>query len=605
MSKKDSFLPLRQIAWDNACVDRKGNNGSGRYAGVEELRNAERRYRTVIEQSPLSIHVFAPDGNSLLANSSWNKLWNLQEGEEPEGTSIFEDEQIRAMGLLPYIEEGIDRGPVAPPPLLYDPLKTGREGEQRWLQPFVYPVRDDAGDLREVTLILEDVTERKVLEDRLSHQAYHDGLTGLPNRALFLDRLEQALRRAERSDGTDKVAVLFTDLDNFKYINDTLGHEAGDRLLVEAANRIASCLRPEDTVARFGGDEFVVLLEGATGAAVVAERIHRELATPFGLHGREVFVTTSTGIAVGGRNTDKAEDLVRNADVAMYRGKEAGKDRHEVYEAGMHTRSSERLSLEGDLRRAVDRGCEEFKVLYQPEVDARTGRTLGLEALVRWHHPERGLVPPDEFIPLAEETGLIIPIGLRVLGEACRRAREWRSLRPEASAVEVSVNLSARQFRDPGLLEDVARVLGETGLDPTGLTLEITEGILTEATPTVLATIQYLKLLGVKLAIDDFGTGYSSLAYLKHFPVDYLKIDRSIVDGIERDPRDEAIVSAAVTLAHALGERVVAEGVETEGQLVRLREMGCEVAQGFYFSKPLDSEALTSWLAAGTGAPKR
>ena len=583
----------------------KIGNGSGQYTGVEELREAERRYRTVIEQSPLSIHVFAPDGNSLLANSSWNELWNLREDEEPEGTSIFEDAQVRAMGLLPYIEEGIDGEPVKPPILLYEPLKTGHTGEQRWLQAFIYPVRDDAGAVSEVTLILEDVTERKVLEDRLSHQAFHDGLTGLPNRALFLDRLEQALRRAGRSEGTHGVTVLFTDLDNFKYVNDTLGHEAGDRLLVEAANRIASCLRPEDTVARFGGDEFVVLLEGATDAAAVAGRISRELGDPFDLRGQEVFVTTSTGIAVSGHDTEKAEDLVRNADVAMYRSKEAGKDRHEVYETGMRTRSSERLGLEVDLRRAVDRGCEEFVVSYQPEVDARTGRTLVLEALVRWYHPERGLVPPDEFIPLAEETGLIVPIGRRVLEEACRRAQEWRGQRPAVPVVEVSVNLSARQFRDPGLLEDVARILGETGLDPGGLTLEITEGILTEATPMALATIKYLKLLGVKLAIDDFGTGYSSLAYLKSFPVDYLKIDRSIVDGIERDARDAAIVSAAVTLAHALGERVVAEGVETEGQLVRLREMGCEVAQGFYFSKPLDGEALTAWLSAEAEAPGR
>ncbi|CAA9463417.1 MAG: diguanylate cyclase/phosphodiesterase (GGDEF & EAL domains) with PAS/PAC sensor(s) [uncultured Rubrobacteraceae bacterium] len=578
---------------------KNGGNGAGEYARVDELRDAERRYRTVIEQSPLSIHVFSPDGKSLLANSSWNELWNLGDGEEPEGSNIFEDEQIRAMGLLPYIEEGIGHGPVTPPPLLYDPARTGREGEQRWLQAFVSPVRDEAGGVREVTLILEDVTDRKALEDRLSHQAYHDGLTGLPNRALFLDRLEQALRRLKRADGArQRVAVLFTDLDNFKYVNDTLGHEAGDELLVEVAGRIASCLRPEDTVARFGGDEFVVLLEGASDPGAVAVRISGALATPFKLNGREVFVTTSTGIAVGGPDTENAEDLVRDADVAMYRSKEAGKDRCEVYEDGMRARSSERLGLEGDMRRAVDRGCEEFVVRYQPEVDAQTGRTLGLEALVRWRHPERGLVPPDEFIPLAEETGLIVPIGRWVLGEACRRAQEWRSVHPEGPAVDVSVNLSARQFIDPGLLEDVARALGETGLDPGGLTLEITEGILTEGTSVVRATVQYLKLLGVKLAIDDFGTGYSSLAYLKRFPVDFLKIDRSIVNGIEEDPRDEAIVSAAITLAHALGERVVAEGVETEGQLARLRDMGCEVAQGFYFSKPLDDQDLTSWLAA-------
>ncbi|QIN79149.1 EAL domain-containing protein [Rubrobacter marinus] len=576
------------------------DNGADGGTRVQEWREAETRYRTVIEQSPLSIHVFEPEGRTLLANSSWNELWNLEEGEEPEGTSIFDDAQMRATGLLPYIETSMAEGPVKPPPLYYDPARTGREGEPRWLQAFVYPVNDDAGNVREVTLIIEDVTERKALEDKLAYQAYHDPLTGLPNRALLLDRLEQALKRVERQGGLSRVAVLFTDLDNFKLVNDSLGHEAGDHLLVEVAGRISSCLRPEDTVARLGGDEFVVLLEGVAGVAeatAVAERISRELDAPFALRGQEVFVTTSTGIVLGG--PDNAEDLLRDADVAMYRSKESGKDRHEVYEADMRARTAKRLGLEGDMRRAVERGCEEFVVRYQPLIDTATGRTSGLEALVRWEHPERGLVSPSDFIPLAEETGMIIAIGRRVLREACSRARDWSSLGPGGRGIEVSVNLSARQFRDPGLLEDVARVLGETGLRPGALTLEVTEGILTEDTPVVLATVQYLGLLGVKLAIDDFGTGYSSLAHVKRFPVDYLKIDRSIVSGIEEDPRDEAIVSAAITLAHALGERVVAEGVETEGQLARLRELGCEVAQGFHFSRPLDGEALAAWLDAG------
>ena len=581
-------------------MEQNRNNESGGYAGEEELRDAERRYRTVIEQSPLSIHVFAPGGRTLLANASWNELWNLTEGEEPEGTSIFEDEQIRATGLLPYIEASMGEGPVTPPPLLYDPARTGRDGDPRWLQTFVYPVKDDEGNVREVTLIIEDVTERKALEDRLAHQAYHDPLTGLPNRALLLDRLKHLLKRIERWGDAGKVAVLFTDLDNFKYVNDSLGHEAGDELLVGVAGRISSCLRPEDTVARLGGDEFVVLLDGVADveeASAVAERIARELEAPFDLNGQEVFVTTSTGIVVGGPDT--AEDLLRDADVAMYRGKEAGKDRYEVYEPEMRARTSERLGLEGDLRRAVERGCEEFVVRYQPQVDAVTGRTVGLEALVRWNHPERGLVPPNDFIPLAEETRLIVPIGQRVLWEACRRAREWDSLRPEGPTVEVSVNLSARQFRDPGLLEDVARVLGETGLHPGALTLEITEGVLTEDTPVVLATVQYLKLLGVKLAIDDFGTGYSSLAYLKRFPVDYLKIDGSFVAGLGEDAKDETIVSGTVGLAHGLGLKVVAEGVETEGQLERLREMECDVAQGYLFSRPLPGEAASALLLAG------
>ena len=578
----------------------KSQNGVRDPRGVEELRDAERRYRTVIEQSPLSIHVFTPSGQTLLANSSWNELWNLEEGEEPEGTSIFDDKQMRTTGLLPYIQEGMRQGPVTPPPLLYDPARNGREGEIRWIQAFVYPVKDDEGSVREVTLIIEDVTERKALEDKLSHQAFHDSLTGLPNRALLLDRLEHALERIERREDS-KVAVLFTDLDNFKYVNDSLGHKAGDGLLVEASRRISSCLRPEDTVARLGGDEFVVLLEGVSDVAeatVVAERIARELEAPFDLNGQEVFVTTSTGIVLGGPG--EAEDLLRDADVAMYRSKEAGKDRHEVYKTGMRARSTKRLGLEGDLRKAVERGGEEFVVRYQPEIEVQTGKTVGFEALVRWNHPERGLVLPGEFIPLAEDTGLIVPIGLRVLEEACRQAQIFRNGRNGNPHPIMYVNLSARQFKEPELIEEVSRIIGATGMDPGSLALEITESDAMSDAAAAVVALSKLKALGVGLAIDDFGTGYSSMSYLKRFPVDYLKIDRSFVSGLgEGSGDDEVIAEGMVSLAHALGLRVIAEGVETKAQLARLGEMGCEVAQGYYFARPLEGDAAAAWLAAG------
>ena len=574
---------------------------------MEELSAAERRYRTVIEQSPLSIHVFTPDGRSLLANASWNELWNLEEGEEPEGSSIFEDEQMRATGLMPYIKQGMTGDSVTPPPLLYDPVKGGREGKPRWLQPFVYPVRDKEGRVSEVTLIIEDVTERKALEDRLSHQAFHDPLTDLPNRALILNRLDHALKRVQRRGG--KVAVLFMDLDNFKYVNDSLGHRMGDALLVGVAGRIASCLRSEATVARLGGDEFVVLLEDVEDVAeavVVAKRVARSLEAPFDLDGQEVFVTTSTGIVIGGPSEvggKHAEELLRDADVAMYRGKEAGKDRHEIYEAGMQDRASERLDLDGDLRRAVERGGEEFVVYYQPEVELEGGRTVGLEALVRWQHPERGLVPPGEFIPLAEETGLIVPIGKRVLEEACRQARILRedhavgSNGNSAGLPTMYVNLSARQFRHPGLVGEIAKVLEEAGLEPEGLALEITESVVMEDAAAAVGVLRELRALGVRLAIDDFGTGYSSMSYLKRFPVDFLKIDRSFVDGLGGDTDDEVIAAGMVGLAHALSLGVIAEGVETEVQLDRLREMGCEVAQGYHFAEPLTSDALKTWMA--------
>ena len=314
----------------------------------KDLHTSEKRYQTVIEQAPLSIHVFSPDGLSLLANSAWNELWSVQEGEEPEGSNIFEDEQLKAAGLIPYIEESLTSGaPVTPPSLLYDPAKTGRGGDPRWLQPFVYPVEDEEGLVREVTLIIEEITERKKLEDRLFHQAHYDDLTGLPNRTLFLDRLSHALSRAEHRG--EKVAVLVTDLDNFKYVNDSLSHRTGDEMLVGVAERLRGYLRPEDTMARFGGDEFVVVLEEIAGLAEatdVAEGIAQELKDPFTLDDQEIFVTVSTGIVlsasgeVGGIH---AEELLRNADVAMYRAKERGKNRYEAYEASMQARASERL----------------------------------------------------------------------------------------------------------------------------------------------------------------------------------------------------------------------------------------------------------------------
>jgi diguanylate cyclase (GGDEF)-like protein/PAS domain S-box-containing protein len=578
-----------------------GGNGAPGDSWSEGLRALERRYRTVIEQAPLSVHVFRPDGHSLLANSSWNALWNLREGEEPEGSSVFEDEQIQATGLVPYIEESLEvGGPVTPPPLLYDPARTGREGDPRWLQAFVYPVKDERESVHEVTLIIEDVTERKALEERLFYQAYHDELTGLPNRPLLLDRLDHALIRANRRGG--KVALLFTDLDNFKYVNDSLGHEAGDRLLVGVAERLRTCVRPEDTVARLGGDEFVLLIEETSGleeATAIAGRVAWELRPPFELPGgHEVFVTTSTGVVLGGRGQaggGSAEELLRSADAAMYRGKEAGKDRYEVYEAGLRTRASERLKTEADLKRALERG--ELRVHYQPKVELRSGRIVGFEALVRWQRPGHGLVPPLEFVPLAEETGLIVPIGRWVMREACGRARALAKLSPGGRPLTMCVNLSARQFRHPMLVEEVAGIVEETGAEPGGLILEITESVVM-GDAAAAATMEALKALGIALAVDDFGTGFSSLSYLKRLPVDYLKIDRSFVAGICREADDEVIVSAMVELAHALNREAIAEGVENEAQLARLREMGCETAQGYHFSEPLAQEALAGWLVS-------
>ncbi|QIN78224.1 EAL domain-containing protein [Rubrobacter marinus] len=472
-----------------------------------------------------------------------------------------------------------------------------KDGTPFWNELYIAPVRDEDGRVVNFIGVQKDVTERKELEEKLAHQAFHDPLTDLPNRSLFLDRVDHALKRAKRRG--DGVAVLFMDLDNFKVINDSLGHEVGDELLVSVAGRLQSCLRPADTAARLGGDEFVVLLEDVEGpeeATRVATRIEEALRAPFWVGGHNLFVTTSVGVALGGTDGERAGDLLRNADLAMYRAKDGGKNNHAVFEPGMNERALERLGMEADLRRALDR--EEFRVHYQPKVSVRTGRIVAHEALVRWEHPERGLVPPAEFIPLAEETGLIVPLGRWVLGEACRQAKEWQSWYPTDPPLAMSVNLSAAQFKRPDLGASVAKVLDDTGLDPRDLILEITESMVVEDVTAALVTLRELKALGVKIAVDDFGTGYSSLSYLKRFPVDYLKIDRSFVEGLGRDPKDEGIVSASIELAHALGLEAIAEGVETASQLERLRVLGCGLAQGFFFQKPFPRDTASESLAA-------
>ena len=439
----------------------------------------------------------------------------------------------------------------------------------------------------------KDITERKALEKKLQYQAFHDPLTDLPNRALFMDRLGHALARAGQQ--ASEVAVLFTDLDNFKVINDSLGHKAGDQLLVAVAERLKACLRPVDTVARLGGDEFTLLLEGVTGvsdAARVAERIAQELRTPFALEAQEVFATTSTGIAVSSSAQGQPTDLLRHADLAMYRAKSKGKACYEVFEPSMSINALERLELETELRRAL--GREEFRVYYQPEILLESGDIVGMEALVRWEHPEHGLLLPQEFLPIAEESNLIMPIGQWVLREACKQLRTWQEQYPNIAPLVMSVNLSTREFFQPSL---IAEILRETGVDPRTLQLEITEGAVAyDNAQNANNTLWNLKTLGVQLAIDDFGMGYSSLSYLKRFPVDLLKIDRSFVRELGKDLKDTKIVAAIIHLARALDLKVIAEGVETAEQVEQLRKMECDMVQGSYFSKPLPSGAVSDLL---------
>jgi diguanylate cyclase (GGDEF)-like protein/PAS domain S-box-containing protein len=472
-----------------------------------------------------------------------------------------------------------------------------REGETLRLDEYVLAARDGSvldvaltaspvlreGVVAGAVVVLRDVRDRKVLEERLVHQAFHDPLTGLPNRALFLDRLEHARARSLRDLSTQ--AVLFVDMDRFKVVNDSLGHRIGDQVLKTAADRIIGVLRPSDTVARFGGDEFTVLLETVHDAqepAKTAERILDALQQPMVVGGRDVVVTASIGIAVGGP-TDITRDLVAAADIAMYQAKNEGKNRCVLAAADADEQALARLDLETELRRAIAHG--ELEVHYQPVMHARSGELYGLEALVRWRHPERGLVPPAQFMDLAEESGLVLPLGEWVLEQACAAAVSWNHRHPGTPLV-MAVNLSARQFQQPDLCAQVSRVLDRTGLDPRLLTLEITETVVMDEAETTMATLHALKQLQVRLAIDDFGTGYSSLSYLKRFPVDTIKIDRSFVQGLASSTVDREIVRAVIRLAAAGGMQTIAEGVETPGQREELRRLGCSLLQGYLLSRP-------------------
>ena len=471
-------------------------------------------------------------------------------------------------------------------------------------------VKDAGGAWRYVELILtnllrdpdvggmvataRDIAQRKAFEEQLIEQAFHDPLTQLPNRALFVDRLQQAHVRSARRQGN--VGVLFVDLDNFKLINDSLGHKAGDRLLVEVGARLQASVRDMDTVARMGGDEFVVLLELTTEAEAIlaAERIEKQFVRPFKIDAREFVISVSIGIAIGDASHDQPDILLRNADVAMYRAKSSGRARHVVFHASMHTDSLVRLNLENDLRQAVQRG--ELRVHYQPIVILESGEVTGVEALVRWQHPARGLLPPVEFISIAEETGLIVPIGQWVLEQACRQVVAWRAEFPGQAALMVSVNLSLRQFQQPKLVEQVSRALREAGLAPAWLKLEITESVIMRDVETTIKTLEQLKELGVQLAIDDFGTGYSSLAYLKRLPLDILKIDRGFIHGIGRNAEDTAIVRAIISMAQSLHLSVIGEGIETAEQAALLRGWACERGQGYLFGRPLDTANLSDLL---------
>ncbi|MEY2450971.1 MAG: hypothetical protein QOD92_545 [Acidimicrobiaceae bacterium] len=464
-------------------------------------------------------------------------------------------------------------------------------GEERWLAVIATPVLDTRGTVIEMSGTLQDITERKVAEQQLTHLALHDMLTELPNRSLFNDRLEHALARRD-----NPVAVMLLDLDGLKAINDGLGHSAGDALLVGVAERLSSALRPSDTVARFGGDEFTILVEGAgeTEAAAAAERLLRVLATPLVIEGRNVVAQASIGVALGTGGARHADELLREADSAMYAAKRRGGGRYEFFDAELHATVVQRMALECDLR-TVELGAE-MTLSYQPLVDLRDGQLTGFEALLRWNHPQRGAISPAEFIPIAEQTGAIVPIGRWVMEQACRQSRLWQQHHPAAAGLAMNVNVSARQLADPDIVRDVARALDLSGLDPALLTLEITETMIMADEDQAGETLQQLKNLGVRISVDDFGTGYSSLGHLDRFPIDELKIDQSFVARLGGDADDPGVALAVIRLGRSLHLDVVAEGIEREDQLAQLLDASCTRGQGYYFWRPLDVASVETLL---------
>jgi diguanylate cyclase (GGDEF)-like protein/PAS domain S-box-containing protein len=462
-----------------------------------------------------------------------------------------------------------------------------RDGEYRWMLSRGLAVRDPEGKPTRMAGSQSDITTRKQAEVQLLHDALHDALTGLPNRVLLMERLRHAIQLAKRHEDYH-FAVLFLDIDRFKLINDGLGHLVGDRLLVAIAQKLSVCLHLGDTVARLGGDEFVILLEDVKGIGEVTNvvnRIQREMSQPFNINEHEIFTSSSIGIALSEAGRECSEDVLRDADTALCRAKARGRACYEIFNASMRTRAIALLQLETDLRRAIDR--QEFHLYYQPIVSLRSYRIVGFEALLRWQHPERGMISPTEFIPIAEETGLIIPLGIWVLREACQQMRSWQMQLSQNASLTVSVNLSGKQFT-PDLIGQICQILQETQLHAQHLKLEITESVLIENADSAATLLSQLQSFGIKLSMDDFGTGYSSLSYLYRFPVDTLKIDRSFISKIDTDGEQLAIVRTIMTLAWNLGLDVVAEGIETHKQLAQMKALQCEYGQGYFFSPPLD-----------------
>jgi diguanylate cyclase (GGDEF)-like protein/PAS domain S-box-containing protein len=560
---------------------------------VDALRESEERFRSAFDHAA-GMALVAFDGRWIQVNKSLCEMLGYSEEELLAGNFqlITHPDDLRIM--LEQLEK-LHQATISSLQLEQRYLHKSRR--LRWVLLSVTKVNDGENGPTNLIFQMQDITDRKQAEEKLVHDAFHDALTGLPNRILFMDHLKQSMQRIKRKKYSP-FAVLFLDFDRFKLINDSLGHMVGDQLLIAIAKRLEASVRPGDTVARLGGDEFTILLEDLNSpdeAIVAVKRLVRNLAEPFGISDREVFITASVGVALSTAGYEKADDVLRDADTAMYRAKSLGKARYEVFDKTMHADARDLLQIETDLWRALER--KELALDYQPIVSLQTGRIAGFEALLRWLHPARGIVSPLEFISVAEETGLIVPIGQWVLNQACSQTREWQKRCPQDPPLCVSVNLSAKQFMQPDLIEQVSLALDNSGLNPASLKLEITESMVMQNLESTTQMLGQLRALGVEISLDDFGTGYSSLSCLHRFPISVLKVDRSFVSSMTDNQEHREIVRTIIALARNLKMDVIAEGVETMDQAAELRAMNCSYGQGYYFSKALNAENAVGFLA--------
>ncbi len=556
------------------------------------LRESETKFRTLLEN--MGEGLLQVDNDSLIefVNERFCEMTGYK-AEELLGKKIFDllfdDENVK------FLRERDKRG-IKGISETYELALKKKSGERLWVLVGGAPLFGGDGSIVGSMGVFTDITERKYAEEKLMHDAFHDVLTGLANRALFIDHLRLRIERAKR-ETNPLFAVLFLDFDRFKVINDSLGHAEGDKLLIAVAQRLETTLRSSDLIARLGGDEFTILLnelDEASHASQIATRIQELLKAPFELEGGEIYMSASIGIALGTNGKITAEDMLRNADIAMYRAKAKGKARHQLFDQAMHDEALTQLQVETDLRQAL--GRNEFCLHYQPIFNLETRTITGFEALIRWKHPKRGMVPPNEFIPIVEENGLIIPLGRWIIYESCRQMREWQDSNPAALDLTMSVNLSCKQFLQLDLAEQVMAMLVATRLDPQHLKLEITESHVMENSDAAVKMMKRLRSLGIELSLDDFGTGYSSLSYLHRLPVTNLKIDRSFINRMVVGDENSKLVSTIISLAHNLKINVTAEGIETSDQLMQLKELSCEKGQGYYFSKPLEADAATELI---------